>query len=101
MTRMRCKAFVPMYVQNHVFDASYIESRFLKETSALGSSDFCGLFTEQEWQGFEYTLDLEYYYVGSYSTIKPIPTHVPMLHAGLQFRQCMTLLLPYDLYLYD
>jgi hypothetical protein len=25
-----------------------------------GSSDFCGLFTQAEWEGFEYTLDLEY-----------------------------------------
>ena len=27
-----------------------------------GSSDFCGLFTQAEWEGFEYTLDLEYWY---------------------------------------
>ncbi len=29
---------------------------------ASGMSDFCNLFTEQEWQGFEQTLDIEYYY---------------------------------------
>lgn len=27
-----------------------------------GSSDFCGLFTQGEWEGYEYTLDIEYYY---------------------------------------
>ena len=27
-----------------------------------GSSDFCGLFTQAEWEGYEYTLDLEYWY---------------------------------------
>lgn len=32
------------------------------ETNYLGSSSFCNLFTEQEWQGFESTLDIEYYY---------------------------------------
>lgn len=25
-------------------------------------SDFCNLFTEDEWAGFEQTLDIEYYY---------------------------------------
>ena len=32
------------------------------ETGYLGQSDFCGLFTEAEWQGFEATLDQEYYF---------------------------------------
>lgn len=32
------------------------------ETNYLGSSSFCKLFTEQEWQGFESSLDIEYYY---------------------------------------
>jgi hypothetical protein len=26
------------------------------ETVSLGSSDFCGLFTEDEWRSFEYSL---------------------------------------------
>jgi len=29
-------------------------------------SDFCGLFTEEEWAGFENTLDIEYYYDYAY-----------------------------------
>lgn len=32
------------------------------ETNYIGSSSFCNLFTEEEWQGFEATLDIEYYY---------------------------------------
>lgn len=26
----------------------------------LGRSDFCNFFTEEEWMGFEQTLDIEY-----------------------------------------
>ena len=29
------------------------------ETVSLGYSDFCGLFTKAEWEGFEYDLDLQ------------------------------------------
>jgi hypothetical protein len=36
------------------------------ETNYLGSSSFCNLFTEEEWQGFEATLDIEYYYDYAY-----------------------------------
>jgi hypothetical protein len=36
------------------------------ETNYLGRSDFCTLFTEDEWAGFENTLDIEYYYDYSY-----------------------------------
>ncbi|KZP16862.1 acid phosphatase, partial [Athelia psychrophila] len=32
------------------------------ETVALGYSDFCGLFTEEEWKGFEYSIDLGFWY---------------------------------------
>lgn len=35
------------------------------ETVGLGTSPFCQLFTEEEWLGFEYTLDLEFW--GDYS----------------------------------
>jgi len=29
---------------------------------ALGASEFCALFTEEEWEGFEYSLDLQFWY---------------------------------------
>ncbi|KAI0734593.1 histidine phosphatase superfamily [Fomitopsis betulina] len=32
------------------------------ETVALGYSQFCGLFTEQEWRGFDYSIDLSFWY---------------------------------------
>ncbi|KAF7292511.1 Acid phosphatase [Mycena kentingensis (nom. inval.)] len=32
------------------------------ETVALGYSAFCDLFTEEEWKGFEYSIDLSYWY---------------------------------------
>ncbi|KAI0936637.1 hypothetical protein AcW1_000823 [Taiwanofungus camphoratus] len=32
------------------------------ETVALGYSDFCNLFTEEEWLGFEYSIDLSFWY---------------------------------------
>jgi len=32
----------------------------------ISQSDFCTLFTEAEWAGFENTLDMEYYYDYSY-----------------------------------
>ncbi|KAF5375037.1 hypothetical protein D9758_000392 [Tetrapyrgos nigripes] len=32
------------------------------ETVALGYSVFCDLFTEEEWKGFEYSLDLAFWY---------------------------------------
>ncbi|KAK7468777.1 hypothetical protein VKT23_003278 [Stygiomarasmius scandens] len=32
------------------------------ETVALGWSSFCDLFTKEEWKGFEYALDLEFWY---------------------------------------
>lgn len=32
------------------------------ETVALGYSEFCGLFTEEEWRGFEYSIDLSFWY---------------------------------------
>ncbi|KAG2056927.1 phosphoglycerate mutase-like protein [Suillus hirtellus] len=32
------------------------------ETVALGHSEFCGLFTEKEWEGYEYYVDLNFWY---------------------------------------
>ncbi|KZT65932.1 phosphoglycerate mutase-like protein [Daedalea quercina L-15889] len=32
------------------------------ETVALGYSQFCGLFTEEEWRGFDYAIDLSFWY---------------------------------------
>lgn len=38
------------------------------ETAAFGSSPFCGLFTENEWRGYEYAADLDFYYDTSFGS---------------------------------
>ncbi|KAJ7063679.1 histidine phosphatase superfamily [Mycena amicta] len=64
------------------------------ETVALGYSKFCELFTEDEWEGFDYSMDLYFWYTSSFGyalgrslgigyvqelvarlTHTPIPTH--------------------------
>ena len=37
-------------------DAYSMQNLCAFETVSLGYSDFCGLFTEEEWKGFEYSL---------------------------------------------
>ncbi|SNX86142.1 related to 3-phytase A precursor [Melanopsichium pennsylvanicum] len=39
------------------------------ETVGLGYSNFCGLFTKEEWNGFEYDLDLQF--SGDYGIMSP------------------------------
>lgn len=36
------------------------------ETVALGYSEFCGLFTEKEWKGYEYRWDLFWWYSSAF-----------------------------------
>ncbi|KIO21315.1 hypothetical protein M407DRAFT_218939 [Tulasnella calospora MUT 4182] len=38
------------------------------ETVALGYSKFCELFTEEEWEGFEYAMDLSYWYNSAFGS---------------------------------
>ncbi|EKM83174.1 hypothetical protein AGABI1DRAFT_33745 [Agaricus bisporus var. burnettii JB137-S8] len=38
------------------------------ETVALGYSKFCELFTEEEWEGFNYSLDLYFWYDSSFGS---------------------------------
>ncbi|CAK7213260.1 hypothetical protein SBRCBS47491_001742 [Sporothrix bragantina] len=47
-------------------DTYAMQSLCAYETAYLGDSAFCGLFTLDEWAGFEVTLDAEYYYDYSY-----------------------------------
>ena len=44
-------------------DTYAMQSICAYENGYLGMSDFCNLFTLSEWQAFEQTLDIEYYYV--------------------------------------
>nr|POF17791.1 sh3 domain-containing protein [Quercus suber] len=43
-------------------DTYAMQSICAYENGYLGQSDFCTLFTADEWAGFEQTLDIEYYY---------------------------------------
>lgn len=47
-------------------DTYAMQSICAYENGYLGMSDFCNLFTETEWECFENTLDMEYYYDYSY-----------------------------------
>ncbi|KAL0571706.1 hypothetical protein V5O48_010246 [Marasmius crinis-equi] len=38
------------------------------ETVAIGYSKFCELFTEEEWQGFDYSLDLSFWYDSAFGS---------------------------------
>ncbi|KAH6919137.1 histidine phosphatase superfamily [Coprinopsis sp. MPI-PUGE-AT-0042] len=38
------------------------------ETVALGYSKFCELFTEEEWEGFDYGLDLQFWYGSAFGS---------------------------------
>ncbi|KAI0348363.1 phosphoglycerate mutase-like protein [Trametopsis cervina] len=70
------EAWVPVYLkdaakrlQSHIkglnvtTDIAYaMQGLCAFETVSLGASDFCSLFTEKEWEGYEYSLDLNFWY---------------------------------------
>ncbi|EEB99540.1 hypothetical protein MPER_00767 [Moniliophthora perniciosa FA553] len=39
------------------------------ETVAIGYSKFCELFTEDEWKGFDYALDLSFWYSSAFGSL--------------------------------
>lgn len=47
-------------------DTYAMQSICAYENGYIGQSDFCSFFTEDEWAGFENTLDMEYYYDYAY-----------------------------------
>jgi hypothetical protein len=58
----RVNQYVPSGFKFNDNDTYAMQSICAYETGYIGSSDFCGLFTEDEWAGFEQSLDAEYYY---------------------------------------
>ncbi|KIW02731.1 uncharacterized protein PV09_06165 [Verruconis gallopava] len=62
----RVQAYAPKGFTFTVNDTYAMQSICAYETAYIGDSDFCGLFTADEWAGFEQTLDMEYYYDYSY-----------------------------------
>ncbi|KAK5124996.1 hypothetical protein LTR85_001186 [Meristemomyces frigidus] len=49
-------------------DTYAMQSICAYENAYIGMSDFCNLFTEDEWMAFEQTLDIEYYYDYSFGS---------------------------------
>lgn len=47
-------------------DTYAMQSICAYETAYIGTSSFCNLFTKEEWEGFEATLDIEYFYDYAY-----------------------------------
>ena len=58
----RMNSYAPAGFSFNDNDTYAMQSICAYETGYIGMSDFCTLFTEEEWQGFELTLDAEYYY---------------------------------------
>lgn len=58
----RLQEYVPSGFDWTVNDTYAMQSICAYETGYIGESNFCGFFTEEEWAGFELTLDTEYYY---------------------------------------
>jgi hypothetical protein len=55
----RLQAYAPTGFTLNVNDTYAMQSICAYETAYIGTSDFCDLFTENEWAGFENTLDME------------------------------------------
>ncbi|KAG9313679.1 histidine phosphatase superfamily [Chiua virens] len=49
-------------------DAYRMQQMCAYETVALGYSKFCELFTEEEWEGFNYALDLSFWYDSAFGS---------------------------------
>ncbi|KAK3678509.1 hypothetical protein LTR78_001806 [Recurvomyces mirabilis] len=64
----RLNAYVPAGFKFNNNDTYAMQSICAYENGYIGQSDFCSLFTEAEWQGFEQTLDIEYYYDYSFGS---------------------------------
>ncbi|KAH8674341.1 histidine phosphatase [Xylariales sp. PMI_506] len=62
----RLQQFVPSGFELTVNDTYAMQSLCAYENGYIGDSAFCGLFTLDEWAGFENTLDIEYFYDYSY-----------------------------------
>ncbi|KAI9667923.1 MAG: hypothetical protein M1821_000743 [Bathelium mastoideum] len=58
----RLQKYAPEGFTLNTNDTYAMQSICAYETNYIGSSDFCPLFTEDEWTGFENTLDIEYFY---------------------------------------
>ncbi|CUA67235.1 3-phytase A [Rhizoctonia solani] len=63
----RFKSMAPEVDWSHE-DAHAAQKMCAYETVALGYSEFCGLFTKEEWEGFDYFFDLLFWYNDAYGS---------------------------------
>lgn len=64
----RLQTLLPGYQNLTAVDAFYMQQLCAHETAAYGSSPFCSFFTEEEWIGFEYSHDLNFFGMASYGS---------------------------------
>lgn len=64
----RVNAYAPAGFTFTNNDTYAMQSICAYENGFIGMSDFCNLFTEDEWAAFEQTLDIEYYYDYSFGS---------------------------------
>ncbi|GAO18007.1 hypothetical protein UVI_02060290 [Ustilaginoidea virens] len=62
----RLQAYVPSGFQIEYNDVYAMQMTCAYEYAFIGMSEFCSLFTAEEWAGFENVLDIQYYYLYSY-----------------------------------
>ncbi|KAK4088553.1 multiple inositol polyphosphate phosphatase-like protein [Purpureocillium lilacinum] len=62
----RLQADAPSGFEFTYQDAYAMQMMCAYEYAFIGMSDFCHLFSEDEWEGFETVLDIQYYYLYSY-----------------------------------
>lgn len=55
----RLQSYAPKGFQFNTNDTYAMQSICAYETAYIGESEFCSLFTADEWAGFEHTLDME------------------------------------------
>ncbi|KGO65768.1 Histidine phosphatase superfamily, clade-2 [Penicillium expansum] len=67
--RTRLSAYFPRDFNLTSMDVLAMQNLCVYESTSLGGSSFCSLFTEQEWKDFEYNVDVQYY--GDYAYGSP------------------------------
>lgn len=62
----RLSKYTPKHLDLHIKDTYAMQLLCAYETQFLGVSEFCSLFTRDEWQGFEQSLDIRFFYKHSF-----------------------------------
>jgi hypothetical protein len=65
-TTKRLSKYMPKHFDLGIKDTYAMQLLCAYETQFLGVSEFCSLFTREEWQGFEQSLDIRFFYKHSF-----------------------------------